>query len=558
MGTMSVVSSSSALPKLLPFSRPPSPIRSAIFKSPPDAVPSVEELQSLQGELQQLKARTLERAKKAGEDLKTIEESFRRIKEREKGKAKQAQLEKIKREQRDYTPDPEVAKPRLSSQPLSDELKKKHKKKRKRDEESDHEQDASKPRRSTPPAQHTHPPKAQKSTPSIQAAPKVPGAGDFTIPPPTPVSTFYASVEPYLRTIREEDLGYLEHTADEVEPFIMPKLGRHYLDVWAEQDALMLGATLHPGAGQLGDAPPDTYLPPAPKWDPSTLNDGDLITEGRGHGPLTERLLSALLPVGDGSAWKGVKAAEDAMEGRPGGGGSAAAKKEKLNVTDLEARVQNTMRYHGLLETVPDYSDKVDDPIATALRFAQRELRQVIARNKFRKKRLLEIAQHRIGYQEYLDNRDILDRNIQLAYTKAQKKNEPKPQKKPKKGSKLGDASASGTPVPGAGDPAVPVVPPCPAALGLGPDEDNLLVVPEGLRNLVDTRRGFVDVVEASLRDAQAERPGLFYGLPEKSIYEGMEEEVNAMLLGQQTHPMDVDSPARDKGKNKEDAMDIG
>ncbi|KAF7323487.1 hypothetical protein HMN09_00129900 [Mycena chlorophos] len=320
----------------------------------------------------------------------------------------------------------------------------------------------------------------------------------------------------------------------------------------------MLGATLHPGAGQLGDAPPDTYLPPAPKWDPSTLNDGDLITEGRGHGPLTERLLSALLPVGDGSAWKGVKAAEDAMEGRPGGGGSAAAKKEKLNVTDLEARVQNTMRYHGLLETVPDYSDKVDDPIATALRFAQRELRQVIARNKFRKKRLLEIAQQRIGYQEYLDNRDILDRNIQLAYTKAQKKNEPKPQKKPKKGSKLGDASASGTPVPGAGDPAVPVVPPCPAALGLGPDEDNLLVVPEGLRNLVDTRRGFVDVVEASLRDAQAERPGLFYGLPEKSIYEGMEEEVNAMLLGQQTHAMDVDSPARDKGKNKEDAMDIG
>jgi transcriptional adapter 3 len=51
----------------------------------------------------------------------------------------------------------------------------------------------------------------------------------------------------------------------------------------------------------------------------------------------------------DSTVWKGVKAAEDAMEGRPGGTGAAAAKREKVNVIDLEERVQDTMRFHGLL-----------------------------------------------------------------------------------------------------------------------------------------------------------------------------------------------------------------
>jgi len=78
----------------------PVPLRSLLFKHPPDTVPPTDELESLQAELELLKQRTLERAKKAGEDLKIIGESMRRMKEREKGKAKS--IEKIKRE-RDCT-----------------------------------------------------------------------------------------------------------------------------------------------------------------------------------------------------------------------------------------------------------------------------------------------------------------------------------------------------------------------------------------------------------------------------------------------------------------------
>lgn len=74
----------------------PAAIRSILFKSPPETVPPTEELEGLHAELKLLKQRTLERAKKAGDDLRTIEESMRRLKEKEKGKAKA--IEKIKRE----------------------------------------------------------------------------------------------------------------------------------------------------------------------------------------------------------------------------------------------------------------------------------------------------------------------------------------------------------------------------------------------------------------------------------------------------------------------------
>ena len=72
------------------------PIRSALFHSPPDTVPPTDELEQLQSELIAFKTKSLERAKKAGDDIRTIEETMRRLKEKEKGKAKA--LQKAERE----------------------------------------------------------------------------------------------------------------------------------------------------------------------------------------------------------------------------------------------------------------------------------------------------------------------------------------------------------------------------------------------------------------------------------------------------------------------------
>ena len=67
------------------------PIRSSLFHNPSDTLPPVDELDVLRLELEAFKAQSLERAKKAGDDIRTIEESMRRLKEKEKGKAKAIQ-----------------------------------------------------------------------------------------------------------------------------------------------------------------------------------------------------------------------------------------------------------------------------------------------------------------------------------------------------------------------------------------------------------------------------------------------------------------------------------
>jgi len=81
--------------RLAPYIQPP-PLKSSLFKNPPDGVPPTEELEALQAELKALKQKSMDRAKKAGEDLKLLEESMRRMKEKEKGKQKA--VEKVKKE----------------------------------------------------------------------------------------------------------------------------------------------------------------------------------------------------------------------------------------------------------------------------------------------------------------------------------------------------------------------------------------------------------------------------------------------------------------------------
>ncbi|KAI0042838.1 hypothetical protein FA95DRAFT_1563903 [Auriscalpium vulgare] len=596
--------------------------RSAVVKSPPDAVPPTDVLEELQAELTEVRQQTLEKAKKAMEDLKRLDESMRKLKEKEKGKARA--IEKVKRE-RGFTPiptEPDEGRvtshsqpppaPRYPSIPLAstssrssldprksmpDELKKK-KKKRKRDDESDDDADSQRTRKASPlpslsqPQPQPYIPKAAKPTGSFANLPtKLPSGPDFTLAPPSPllpprppippppipgpskptdvtedfskakqpsqvlVSTFYSSVEPYLRPIKEEDIGFLEYSGDEVEPFFVPRLGTHYTEQWEDEDINMYGAVLpstqaartSSSFGRVATAPP------YPKWDPATLSEQDILTEERGHGPLTERLVSALLPAEDSVVWKGVKAAEEAMEGRHGVGVGTAAGRQVI-VEDLERRIRDSLRFHKLLDSNPDFSDPVDDPIATALRAAQRELRTVVAANKARKSRLAAIARDRLGYQEYLELRESIDKNILALYTKLQKKDGPKASKKKKKGAGV----VNGTEVNGSGPPPLGT---WPASLGLGPDDDNLLRVPDQLRQLVETRRQWVDAVGSVFEEKEREAPGRIWGLPHTSVYEGIEGDVEALLerMGDANIAEGrVPVGGKGKGRARGDAMDLG
>jgi len=173
----------------------------------------------------------------------------------------------------------------------------------------------------------------------------------------------------------------------------------------------------------------------------------------------------------------------------------------------------------------------------------------VVATNKARRERLAAIARDRLGYQEYLDLRTALDKSIMNAYAKVQKKDEPKLNKKKKKipetnGSANG--STSGTSVPK----------PSPAALGLGPDGDLRLVVPDHLKQLVETRQQWVSTVGSVFDEKEREFPGRIWGLPKQSIYEGLEEAMHRDLT-QSLQPNNVVSGQRTTQRNG-DEMDVG
>lgn len=144
----------------------------------------------------------------------------------------------------------------------------------------------------------------------------------------------------------------------------------------------------------------------------------------------------------------------------------------------------------------------------------------MLATNKVRRKCLTAIARDRLGYQEYVDLRDTIDKNIWTLYTRLQKKDNPKSKSKKKRVSEP-NGVPNGPPPTG-----ISALPPCPAALGLTQDEENRLTVPEPLKRLVDTREQWVETIGGVFEEKEREQPGRIWGLPKASVYADTEEDV--------------------------------
>lgn len=130
------------------------------------------------------------------------------------------------------------------------------------------------------------------------------------------------------------------------------------------------------------------------------------------------------------------------------------------------------------------------------------------------------IAQERVAYQEYVETREMIDRNITSIYSRLQKRDTTK-SASAKKRKRPGSAAMM--------EEEKKEKPQAPAALGLGPDPSGKLVVTEQLKQNVDLRRNWVDKVGSTMRKIQEEHPGRCWGLPPKSIYENLEEEIRLL-----------------------------
>lgn len=155
-------------------------------------------------------------------------------------------------------------------------------------------------------------------------------------------------------------MGLLEWDGDEETPFIVPPLGRHYTELWDDED--------HGRFVSLAESPkPTPKTASLPKWDPLTLQESDLVSADKGHslGPVHERLLSAMLPVpvladGKPAASGNVKPSlngaprvidptsvdERIAKMKPFEGDKQPP---KVNIQDMQERLIKELRFLGLL-----------------------------------------------------------------------------------------------------------------------------------------------------------------------------------------------------------------
>ncbi|SJX63196.1 uncharacterized protein SRS1_14020 [Sporisorium reilianum f. sp. reilianum] len=153
----------------------------------------------------------------------------------------------------------------------------------------------------------------------------------------TPINTFYNYADAFFKTLTEDDLAWLSSKSDDHEPFQMPPLGRHYKELWEEEEALLASGTV------------DVYGNPI-----SAISRSPSISLGAGGGlPLDASVLAAT-------------AAAAARNGTADSRGQHAARAELEIPPPPHFRVKQMSNLHLGLES-PAVVDARSGPLAERL-----------------------------------------------------------------------------------------------------------------------------------------------------------------------------------------------
>ncbi|KAK6456290.1 histone acetyltransferase transcription factor [Scheffersomyces xylosifermentans] len=288
-------------------------------------------------------------------------------------------------------------------------------------------------------------------------------------------TTFQSYIESYFRPFSNEDLellgerniippGFEKSDYDpDVTPFVIPKLGRFYADAWADEDSTLSSKLNTPAYQQ---SPADSYKP---RGSIDNLNDDTLYTEEISCGPLSSRLLSAILSTREGLSDDESKdidgntniditnnSEERILTGNEDGDEEVATQldsgedyKVATEVNDfhsIEERLKRELKYIGIFMNLPLSDEdanikskngrlpkkssasiidndewvknKEDDEVCAEIRANQKELKEVVSRNRSNRKKLIPIIEEQIAYQEYCTILEDLDKQVDQAYMK--------------------------------------------------------------------------------------------------------------------------------------------
>lgn len=250
---------------------------------------------------------------------------------------------------------------------------------------------------------------------------------------------------PFMMSATWQQLTYFEQS-DDYAPFVIPGLGKYYLDAWIDDDWMSNAA-----ATALGPSQPECFRP-------DELTGDKLATEDVFTGALSERLLSALAPS---SLSRLSSTNDDAFQSSQRLQSTPSTKKEDASTAmdldacpssqsaessaqseliDIEERMRRELRFLGAFPTdiaTPfsargrggelDWSNRRDDEITAALRDCQWRLNDQITVNESRKSRLVERVKDRMARQEFEALRDTLEKQIEAGWQKRQKSIKKKP-----------------------------------------------------------------------------------------------------------------------------------
>ncbi|KAG0256478.1 Transcriptional regulator [Actinomortierella ambigua] len=234
-----------------------------------------------------------------------------------------------------------------------------------------------------------------------------------------PIQTFWASMDPYFRPFSESDRMALEE--------------EHYLDAWAEEERSLMPSfdgfdsrRNSIESSSTKDAAPSRNIV---SNTPFELTDENIEQDEVSCGPLTERILSSLVAenVIDSSEIKQDDETATTTTTTTAGTATATAtgsqpprgSSNPCNYAELEERMKRELRYIGLLgDDEIDWDAREDDEISITLRSLQKELREVMQVNQYRKQKLAKMVSDHLAYQEYNMILDDLDKQVEQGYLK--------------------------------------------------------------------------------------------------------------------------------------------
>ncbi|KAI8986482.1 histone acetyltransferases subunit 3-domain-containing protein [Pilobolus umbonatus] len=246
-----------------------------------------------------------------------------------------------------------------------------------------------------------------------------------------PILTFWSAMEPYFRPITEEDREFLMKKADNAKPYIIPPLGQHYTEQWAEEDQVInYNSPIHHSRQNSIDSSSinnhvNTHINTHNnnhnisnnnnnnklKYVQDNITDDQLLEDDLTCGGLTERLLSSLVmeDIIDSSEMQ----QEDEGEEQPRTAITADV------IVSFEERLRRELRYAGLFgDEDIDWNANEDDEICAELRSLGRELKEQVKVNDFRKKRLLQVVDCQLQFDQYRHVLDTLDAQVEQGYMK--------------------------------------------------------------------------------------------------------------------------------------------